>query len=96
VKPEDIGLHDVETFKGNWGTFVQSVVKAQGNDNLFLAIILEQNVDYERFRMRKLEILVFAPELARPAGLNGILGQIRNWIETTEGDGFLDLASRSV
>ncbi len=95
MKREDIGLHDVETSKGNWGIYVQSVVKAQDNDNLFLAIILEQGVDNEHFRMRKLEVLVFAPELASPAGLAGILGHIRNWIDTTEGDGFLDLVSKS-
>ncbi len=95
MRPEDIGLHGVETTKGEWGIYVQSVVRAQHNDNLFLGIILEQSVDYERFRMRKLEMLVFAQELASPAGLERMLDHIRNWIDSTEGDGFLDLVSKS-
>lgn len=95
MRPEEIRLHDVETSKGQWGIFVQSVVKAQDNDNLFLRILLEQNIDYEHIRMRTLNLLVFSRELASDAGLVGILDHIRNWINTTDGDGFLDLVSKS-
>jgi hypothetical protein len=95
MKPEEIRLHDVDTSKGSWGVFVQSVVKAQGNDNLFLTIVLEQNMDDEHVRMRGLKLLVFSPELASDAGRAGILDEIRNWIDTTDGDGFLDLVSKS-
>jgi len=37
--------------------------------------------------------LVFAPELEIPQQRVEIASEIRHWIETTEGDGFLDLAS---
>lgn len=95
MKPEEIRLHDVDTSKGSCGVFVQSVVKAQGNDNLFLTIVLEQNMDDEHVSMRALKLLVFSPELASDAGRAGILDEIRNWIDTTDGDGFLDLVLKS-
>lgn len=92
MEPKDIPLHEVDTAKGHWGIFVQSVVKAQ-NDNIFLIMILEQRVDDERFRMRRLEMLILAAELISPAGRAAILRRIREWIEATEGDGYLDLVS---
>jgi len=95
MKAEDIGLRDVDTSKGRWGVFVQSVVKAQDNDNLFLRIVLEQNIDDEHIKMRRLDLLVFSPELASHAGLATVLDQIRNCIDTTDGDGSLDLVSKS-
>ena len=72
---------------------MQSTVEAQNHDNLFLKIILEQGIDDERFRMRRLEVLIFAPELATSEGRTRILSRIRQWIEATEGDGYLDLVS---
>ena len=95
MKPEEVGLHDVDTSKGQWGIFVQSVVKAQDNDNLFLTIVLEQNIDDERIRMRRLDLLVFSAELASHAGLREVRDQICQWVEETDGDGFLDLVSKA-
>jgi hypothetical protein len=89
INPQDLRLHDVDTSKGHWGIFVQSVVEAQNGENLFATIILEQNIDDEHIRSRKLEVLVAASAVANPSGRNGVLNQIRQWIETTEGDGSL-------
>ena len=95
MKPEDIELHDVDTSKGSWGIFVQSVVRAQDNDNLFLTIVLERNIDDERVEARRLTLRLFSPELASDTGRKGILREIRSWIDATDGDGSLDLVSKS-
>jgi hypothetical protein len=96
MKPQDVELHNVDTSRGSWGIFVQSVAKAQDNDNLFLTTVLEQNIDDEHIDSRRLKLLVFSPELASDAGRKGILREIRSWIDTTEGDGSLDLVSKSI
>jgi hypothetical protein len=93
MKLPNIIFHDVETAKGHWGIFVQSVVEAQNSPNIFLKMLLEQEVDEEHFRSRRLELLVPALELESLPGRNRVLDQIRNWIETTEGNGFLTLGS---
>jgi hypothetical protein len=90
MKPQDVHLQSVDTSKGVWGIFVQSVVEPQNRENLFVALILEQNIDDEHIKSRKLKILVSASDLQSPSGLSGILNQIRTWIDITEGDGFLD------
>jgi len=95
MKPQDVRLHHVDTSKGEWGIFVQSVVDSQGGQNFFLTMILEQNIDDEHIRTRKLGMQVSATELVSPSGRSGILNQIRTWIETTDGDGFLDSIAQS-
>ena len=89
VKPEDVRLHEISTSKGHWGIYVQTVVEALNGENLFLTIILERNIDDEHIESRKLNMSVTASELASPSGRNGVLNQIRKWLETTEGDGSL-------
>jgi len=95
VEPQDVQLHEVDTSKGHWGIFVQSVVEARDGENLFVTVILEQNIDDEHIKSRRLEMFVSASELASPSSRSGVLGQIRNWIETTEGDGSLGRMSQS-
>lgn len=90
MNPQDIQLHDVNSSKGHWGIFVQSIVEEQKGENVFVTLILEQNIDDEHIRSRKLDILVSASQLASPQGRSKLLNQIRNWIETTEGDGTVD------
>jgi hypothetical protein len=90
MKPQDINLHHVDTSKGEWGIFVQSVVEAQNGQNLYMTLILEQNIGDEHIRNRKLAMSVSASELLSPLGRAGIVNQIRTWIEMTEGDGSLD------
>ena len=89
VMPQAVPLHEVDTSKGRWGIFVQSIVEAVNGENLFVTIIFEQNIDDEHIKSRRLKMSVSALELASPSGRNGVLNQIREWIDTTEGDGFL-------
>jgi hypothetical protein len=95
VKPEDVRLHEVDTSKGRWGIFVQSVVEALNDETLFLTIILEQNIDDEHIRSRRLEMSLAASELASLSGRNSVLSQIRSWVEKTEGDGSINGVSES-
>jgi hypothetical protein len=69
-------------------------VEAQDNDKLFVKAVLEQPLDNEHFRQRKLEMLVFKSDLADAQQRAAVLGRIRKWIETTDGNGFLDLVSQ--
>jgi len=60
---------------------------------LFLKLIIEQSIDDERFRMRRLEMLLSAADPEESVSLQKVRDEIRRWIETTQGDGFLDLVS---
>lgn len=93
IHPKVFGVHQVDSSKGHWGIYVQSVVEARNAENLFVKTVLERNLDDEHIESRKLAILVSASQLTNPSGLNEVLAQIRNWIETTEGDGSLTIAS---
>ena len=58
---------------------------------ILLKLILEQSVDEQRFRARELSMMLLARELYDPDLFADVVRQIHHWIETTEGDGFLDL-----
>jgi hypothetical protein len=73
---------------------VQSVVESRKGENLFMTIILEQNVGEEHIRTRKLQMLAGASHLATCMGRDRVIKQIRQWIETTEGDGALPAGSK--
>jgi hypothetical protein len=96
LKAKDIDLHVLDTSKGRWGIFVQAAIDTEGNGNIFLKTILEQEINDEKIRMRTLEILVLELDLTNSIQRNKVLDQIRTWIDTTEGDGFLDLTSRAI
>ena len=93
MNPQDVRLHDVDTSKGHWGIFVQSLVEAQNRETIFVTMIVEQNVDEEHIQSRKLTLAASTSQLASPQGRSEILDKIRDWIETTEGDGSLDAIS---
>jgi len=57
---------EVDTSKGQWGIYVQSVVEAENKKNLFVTIILERNIDDEHIMSRRLVMSVSASELASP------------------------------
>jgi hypothetical protein len=96
-KPEDVPFHchTIQTSKGSWGIFIDILVEAQNNDNLFLKAFLEQHIDEEHVETRRLEIMVSSANLFNPQKRTQIICQIQDWIETTEGDGSLDLVSQS-
>jgi len=86
-----IDLSRVETAKGTWLIAVESAVETQSDGNLLLKIDLEQRVDEERFRTRELGILAPVNAAVDPECCASIVGRIRDWIDSTDGDGFVDL-----
>ena len=68
---------------------MRSVVESRKGENLVMTIILEQNVDEENIRTRKVQMLAGASQLATCMGRDRVIKQIRQLIETTEGDGAL-------
>jgi len=90
LKRLPIDLETVDTSKGSWLVAVASIVETIGDGNLLLKLILEQRIDDKRFRMRQVGIKVKAVD-ARDANRSApLLDRIRNWIESSEGDGFID------
>jgi hypothetical protein len=90
LKPQDVDLHSVETAKGDWGIHVQSVVESEDKKSVFMTIILERNTDDEHVVTRMLQMSASAPDLANASGRDDLRNLIRNWIETSEGDGSVD------
>jgi hypothetical protein len=90
-----IDLAVVDTARGGWLIAVETIAQTEGTANLLLGIILEQNIDNERFRMRRLGVMVDTREAHDPDKCSSLLDRIRKWIEASEGDGFLDLTRTS-
>jgi len=93
IVPEELWLHlaTLTAANGEWLVAVHNVTKTQGDDNLLLNLVLEQPVDEENVRLRKLGLIVSGAVIFDPETSTQILDRIRDWIETTDGDGFLDL-----
>ena len=89
LNSQHLGLNEVDASKGYSGVFVQSVVESRKGENLVMTIILEQNVDEENIRTRKVQMLAGVSQLATCTGRDRVIKQIRQLIETTEGDGAL-------
>ena len=88
-------MSQIDTSKGKWLIAVYSGAEAQTGDTILLKLILEQTIDKgEHFRARELGMIVLAPELHDPGLFADVVNRIRHWIETTEGDGFLDVVHR--
>jgi len=97
MQPEELPLHlsEIDTSKGKWLIAVYGGAEAQTGETILLKLVLEQPVDRgEHFRARELGVMVLAPELYDPDAFADVVSRIRHWIETTEGDGFLDLVHR--
>ena len=90
MNPQDVNLHTIDTSKGSWEIFVQSVLEAVNRHQFFVTLILERNIDDEHIESRRLKLSVLVSELTTPTGRIGILSSIRNWIETSEGDGAIN------
>jgi hypothetical protein len=95
--PEELPLHlaKMDTGKGRWLIAVASVRETQGGQNLLLKLILEQSIDDESFTSRELGLMVSAAVILDPETCAQVVDRIQDWIETTEGDGFLDLVRQS-
>ncbi|HST10602.1 MAG TPA: hypothetical protein VLL05_09505 [Terriglobales bacterium] len=97
IPPERLPLHEsrVDTSAGTWGIAVESAMESQTGSTILLKLILEQTIDEEHFQTRELGLTVYASEVYDSEVLPEMLNTIRRWIETTEGDGFLDLTNRA-
>ena len=93
ILPKELALDRARftAANGEWLVGVDNVKQTQGDDNLLLNLILEQKVDEEQFLSRRLGLMVPAAVALDPETCGQIIDRIREWLETAEGDGFLDL-----
>jgi hypothetical protein len=81
------------TKQGRWLIRVNAVMAEQESDNLALQLVLQNLEDERTGETRRLYAVVPASDLEIPQQRVLIADRIRHWIETTHGNGFLDLAS---
>lgn len=84
------------TTKGRWLIRVNAVMAAEESDSLSLQLVLQNLEEGRSSEIRRLYAVVHAPHLDIPQERVLIADRIRHWIETTQGNGFLDLASSMV
>jgi predicted ABC-type ATPase len=82
------------TSKGRWLIRVNAVMAAEESDNLALQLVLRNLEEDSGAETRRLYAVVHESHLNIPQERVLIADRIRQWIETTHGNGFLDLASR--
>jgi hypothetical protein len=81
------------TKRGRWVIRVNAVMADQESDNLALQLVLQNLEDERTGETRRLYAVVPESDLDNPQQRVLIADRIRHWIETTDGNGFLDLAS---
>ncbi len=93
VLPEKLPFHlaKVDAANGQWLIFVENPTGTQSGENLLLNLTLEQSADEETSQSRELSVVAPAPLIFEAETSAQIIDRIREWLETTEGDGFLDL-----
>jgi len=96
ILPEELPLHfaKMDTGSGVWLIAVANVMETQSGQNLLLKLILEQGVDDETFGSRELSVMAPAAVIRDAETSAQVIDRIRDWIEKTEGDGFLDLVRK--
>ena len=79
--------------KGTWVISVNAAVYVEGTDSLLLNVTLQRGVraPEDLGVTRQLGMLVPAPVLKEFCLREGVASDIRQWLEATEGNGFLDL-----
>src|SRR5947209_986895 len=94
ILPEELCLHLTRFIaaNGEWKIAVESVLPSADQATLFVNLKLEQAIDEERFLSRKLGLMVPASVILDPETCVEIITQIQEWIEQSEGEGFLDLS----
>jgi len=93
-----IDLARIESAKGLWLVAVDSVAETIAGTTLLVGItleqiVLEQTVDDQSFQVRRLEAMVDCNAAREPENGKELLDRIRKWIETADGNGFLDLTN---
>lgn len=81
--------------KGTWIINVSAAVYVEGTDSVLLNLTLEKGLrcSEDQSLTRRLGMLVPAPVLKEFCLREGVACDIRQWLEATEGNGFLDLRS---
>jgi hypothetical protein len=82
------------TPKGPWLIHVNAVLTAKESDNASLQLVLKNLSGEARSENRRLYLVVPASHLEIPQECVTIARRIRRWVETTSGNGFLDLVTR--
>jgi hypothetical protein len=82
----------LSTAKGPWLIHVNAVLTAKESDDASLQLVLENLADEARSHNRRLYLVVSSSRLEIPQERVTITDRIRRWVETTSGNGFLDLA----
>ena len=85
----------IQTQKGTWLVAVETVAESSST-NVLVRIVLEQAIDDEHFRTRQLGMIVNAREARNPDSVQSLANRILNWIESTEGDGFIDATGEAI
>jgi hypothetical protein len=93
ILSEELPLHfaKMDTSSGMWLIAVANVRETQSGQNLLLKLRLEQSVDDEIFGSRELSVMAPAAVILEAETCAQVIDRIRDWIEKTEGNGFLDL-----
>jgi hypothetical protein len=74
-----------------WRIVVQDAVRTQSGRDLFITMLLEKNINEETVVSRHLSLMVPHPLIFETETASEVISQIREWVGTTEGDGYLDL-----
>jgi hypothetical protein len=82
------------TAKGPWLIRVNAVLTARDSDNTSLQLVLENLSDEACSENRRLYLVVPTSRLEIPQERVAVAHRIRRWVETTSGNGFLDLVTR--
>lgn len=83
------------TAKGAWLIRVNAVLATKDSDSASLQLVLE-NLSLEvRAESRRLYLALPASHLDIPQECVEIINRIRRWVETTRGNGFLDLIHKT-
>jgi len=81
----------MDTGNDVWLIAVANVMETQSGQNLLLKLTLEQRLDDETFRSRELSLMAPAALMFEAETSAQVIDRIRDWVEESEGDGFLDL-----
>jgi hypothetical protein len=93
VLPAQVPIHNtkIDADDHAWLIAVVNIVEAQDGDNLLLKLVLETNINEEIPASRELSLMAPSALIFEPETCKEVVDRIRNWVETTDGDGFLDL-----
>lgn len=91
--PANVSIHKMKIDASDrvWFVAVADVMEDQNGGNLLLKLTLERNIDEEVPVSRELSLVAPAAVILETETSSEVADRIRSWIETTEGDGFLDL-----